>query len=99
MGLLLKELNKEYSYVGSRFSQDEDETYYGIKILSNIQKCLQQNKVLVLKDLDFVYSSLYDLFNQSFTYYFGKRYSRIAFGLTKTPLSLVYDEFKNYHSN
>jgi hypothetical protein len=40
---------------------------YGLKILNKIQLQMEQNKILLLSDLDAMYPSLYDLFNQNFT--------------------------------
>jgi len=55
---------------------------------------MEQNKILLLSDLDAMYLSLYDLFNQNFTFVSKKNYSRIAMGSTNNIFSLVNDGFK-----
>ena len=55
---------------------------------------MEQNKILLLTDLEAVYPSLYDLFNQNFTVVSKKNYARIAMGSTNNTFSLVDDGFK-----
>ncbi len=55
---------------------------------------MEQNKILLLSDLDAMYLSLYDLFNQNFTFVSKKNYSRIAMGSANNIFSLVNDGFK-----
>jgi len=92
---LKKELNKELSfYIGSGFTRDIHSEGYGLKILNKIQLQMEQNKILLLTDLEAVYPSLYDLFNQNFTVVSKKNYARIAMGSTNNTFSLVDDGFK-----
>ena len=39
--------------------------------------------ILILKDLDIIYASLYDLFNQNFDYMGDRQFARIAFEYSK----------------
>ena len=55
---------------------------------------MEQNKILLLSDLEALYPSLYDLFNQNFTVVSHKNYARIAMGSTNNTFSLVDDGFK-----
>ena len=55
---------------------------------------MEQNKILLLSDLEAMYPSLYDLFNQNFTVVSKKNYSRIAMGSSNNIFSLVNDGFK-----
>ena len=90
-----KDLKKELSfYIGSGFRKDQLSESYGLKILNKIQLQMEQDKILLLTDLESVYPSLYDLFNQNFTIVSGKKYSRIAMGSTNNTFSLVHDGFK-----
>ena len=90
-----KDLKKELSfYIGSGFRKDQLSESYGLKILNKIQLQMEQDKILLLNDLESVYPSLYDLFNQNFTIVSGKKYSRIAMGSTNNTFSLVHDGFK-----
>ena len=90
-----KDINKELSfYIGSGFYVDIHSEGYGLKILNKIQLQMEQNKILLLSDLDAMYPSLYDLFNQNFTVVSKKNYARIAMGSTNNTFSLVNDGFK-----
>ena len=61
---LKKDLNKELAfYIGSGFTKDTHSEGYGLKILNKIQLQMEQNKILLLSDLEALYPSLYDLFN------------------------------------
>ena len=90
-----KDINKELSfYIGSGFYADIHSEGYGLKILNKIQLQMEQNKILLLSDLEAMYPSLYDLFNQNFTVVSKKNYARIAMGSTNNTFSLVNDGFK-----
>ena len=87
--------NKNYSFhIGSRFKQDCSSEEYTLKILNKVQLQMEQNKVLVLSDLESVYPNLYDLFNQNFLVVSEKNYARIAIGGTNNTFSFVNDGFK-----
>ena len=63
---ILSSLNKNYSlYIGSQFPNDIINEEYYLKILNKIQIHMKQGNILVLKNLEFVYPSLYDLFDFS----------------------------------
>ena len=90
-----KDLKRELSfYIGSGFTKDTHSEGYGLKILNKIQLQMEQNRILLLSDLEAVYPSLYDLFNQNFTVVSEKNYARIAMGSTNNTFSLVNDDFK-----
>ena len=90
-----KTVNKDSSfYIGSRFIKDQSSEEYTLKILNKIQLQMEQNKVLLLSDLESVYPALYDLFNQNFTVVSEKNYARIAIGSSNNTFSLVNDDFK-----
>ena len=90
-----KTVNKDSSfYIGSRFLKDQRSEEYTLKILNKVQLQMEQNKVLLLTDLEPVYPALYDLFNQNFTVVSEKNYARIAIGSSNNTFSLVNDDFK-----
>ena len=90
-----KKINKDSSfYIGSRFIKDQQSEEYTLKILNKVQIQMEQDKVLLLTDLESVYPSLYDLFNQNFTVMGNKNYARIAVGGSNSTYSLVNDGFK-----
>ena len=78
--------------IGSNFIKDNDEEYRE-NILSLIRDEMKTNNLLILKNLDIIYTSLYDLLNQDFTKIENNYYTRISFGLWK-PLSLINKKFK-----
>ena len=49
---------------------------------------------MILKNLDSIYPSLYDLFNQNFIKTGRKSYARISLGYSKTHTYYVNDNFK-----
>ena len=78
--------------LGSTFQQDTNEIYKE-KIIGTIRNEITTNNILVLKNLELIYSSLYDLLNQDFEKIDNKYYTRISFGLWK-PFSLINRNFK-----
>ena len=86
---------KEYLfYQGSQFSGDCEKDVYAAEMLSKVQRCMEEGKLLMLQHFDFIYPSLYDLFNQNFTVVSGKNYARIALGTSNNAMSLVHDNFR-----
>ncbi|XP_062521530.1 E3 ubiquitin-protein ligase RNF213-like [Corticium candelabrum] len=81
---------------GSKFDYDTDEQseQYNYRILSRIILYMETGKTLVLKDLESIYGSLYDLLNQSYTEVMGKKNCRIAHGPYSSPLCPVHDHFR-----
>ena len=55
---------------------------------------LEKDSILVLKDLDTIYPSLYELFNQNFLTIQGKNFARISYGNNNYTYSFVNEEFK-----
>ena len=86
---------KEYLfYQGSQFRGDCEKDVYAAEMLSKVQRCMEEGKLLMLQHFDFIYPSLYDLFNQNFTVVSGKSYARIALGTSNNAMSLVHDNFR-----
>ena len=81
---LLGELNKKYiELVGSKYQNDIKSGRYNEEILNKIKYIMETDNVLILRDLDMIYPSLYDIFNQNFTIMGDKMYGRIAFEYAK----------------
>ena len=92
---LLKKENKEFiELIGSKYKSDEVSGRYREEILNKIKYIMETNRVLILKDLDMVYPSLYDLFNQNFILMGEKRFARIAFEFAKISSEVN----KNFHA-
>ena len=79
--------------VGSPFEEDLEKEEYGIKCLSDIILYMEKGVSIILKGLEDIYSSLYDLFNQSFAISGGRRRCRIALGALYNPNCLVHENF------
>jgi len=84
--LLSKIKNKKDKYielVGSKYKKDIKSGKYSEEILNKIKYLMETDCILILKDLDMIYASLYDLFNQNFTCMGDKQFARIAFEYSK----------------
>ena len=84
LNYLLNKLNRKYiSLVGSKYKADIKSGRYSEEILNKIKYIMETDDILLMQDLDMVYPSLYDLFNQNFTIMGNKQYARIAFEYAK----------------
>ena len=92
---ILPETKKDYNiYFGSPFYKDRNNEEYFLKILNKIQLVMQEGKILILKNLEYIYPLLYDLFNQNYTRYSDKNYTRIAAGPFVSDFTIVNNEFR-----
>ena len=92
---ILTEEKKDYVfYLGSKFEKDLKSEEYILKVLNKLQIYLEEDKILILENLDSVYPALYDLFNQNFTVVANKEYARLAVGSTSNSYSLVNPNFR-----
>ncbi|XP_052068615.1 uncharacterized protein LOC127707897 [Mytilus californianus] len=78
---------------GSHFEDDLSDDY-NYRILSRIILCMEQGLVLILKGLESIYGSLYDMLNQNYTIVGNKKNCRIALGHYSNPMCHVHDAFK-----
>ena len=89
---LLKKLNKKYiELVGSKYAYDKKSGKYTEEILNKVKYIMETDNVLILRDLDIIYPSLYDLFNQNFTVMGEKKFARIAFEYAKVSSEVNKD--------
>ena len=92
---ILKTLKKDsIFYIGSGFKKEQYSEEYILKILNKVQIQMENKSVLLLSELEPVYPSLYDLFNQNFTVVSKKNFARIGVGNTNNTFSFVNDDFK-----
>ena len=78
---ILKNLEKNYFYyLGSLFDEDVYNENYSAKAINKIKFYLEHDIVLILKNLSTTYASLYDLFNQRFTYTKNQKFAEISLG-------------------
>ena len=90
----LRGLDKEkVTIFGSRFEEDQSEEY-NYNILSRIILCMERNCVLILRDLESIYGSLYDMLNQNYTVVGQKKNCRVALGPFSNPMCQVHDGFR-----
>ena len=81
---LLGTIGKKYiELVGSKYKTDIRSGRYSEEILNKIKYIMETDNVLIFRDLDMIYASLYDLFNQNFTCMGDKKFARIAFEYAK----------------
>ena len=91
---IMHKLQKKYVfYNGSQLYEDLNQEKYNEKLLNKIQLSLENGDILVLRNMENIYPSLYNLFNQNFTTLGKKRFSRIAFANYNT-YSLVHEDFR-----
>ena len=92
---ILDSEKKDYSfYIGSPFEDDLNSEEYVLKVLNKIQSHMERGNILILKNLETVYPSMYDLFNQNFTVLANKNYSRLAVGSNTNTFAYVDKNFR-----
>ncbi|XP_023932493.1 E3 ubiquitin-protein ligase rnf213-alpha-like [Lingula anatina] len=90
----LKKLDRECEVIfGSQFEEDQQEEY-NYRILSRIILCMERGVILILRDLENIYGSLYDMLNQNYTIVGNKRNCRIALGAYSNPMCHVHQDFR-----
>ena len=88
-----KDEEKIVYFLGSLFEEDIYNEAYSAKAINKIQYYLEQDIILILKNLSTTYSSLYDLFNQRFILIRNKKYTEISLGEV-TNSAFVNDNLK-----
>ncbi|KAH3751683.1 hypothetical protein DPMN_186252 [Dreissena polymorpha] len=78
---------------GSQFEEDLTDDYH-YRILSKIILCMEQGMVLILRDLEHIYGSLYDMLNQNYTRIGKKNNCRVALGPYSNPFCHVAESFR-----
>ena len=92
---LLKMKNRKYTeLVGSKYKSDIKSGRYSEEVLNKIKYIMETDDILILRDLDMIYPSLYDLFNQNFTIMGNKQFARIAFEYAKISSEVN----RNFHA-
>ena len=88
-------MNFYYTFLlGSHFDNDLKSEKYTASILQKIQVSMKFGDIIIMNNLESIYPSLYDLFNQSFTEVCGKKYARITIGSSTDALFEVDNNFK-----
>lgn len=90
----LTQLKKEtITIFGSHFEEDLSEDY-NYRILSRIILCMERDCVLILRDLESIYGSLYDMLNQNYAVVGKRKNCRVALGAYSNPMCYVNDGFR-----
>ncbi|CAG8479091.1 963_t:CDS:10 [Gigaspora margarita] len=85
---------------GSQFPKDQNDqgSDYSYTVLSRIMMCVEAGRPLILTDLDIIYGSLYDLWNQNYIVVGSKEdpkyYTRVALGAYANPMLSVSKNFR-----
>eukprot|EP00833_Pecoramyces_ruminatium_P005358 jgi/Orpsp1_1/1179390/evm.model.c7180000069138.1 len=92
---ILEQLGKKQTfYYGSNFEEDISQGHYTAKELNKIQVTMGKENTMILKKLEILYPSLYDLFNQNYRKVGNTKYARIALGNSNTQYYFVHDKFR-----
>lgn len=90
----VKQMKRQHFIIfGSQFEDDINDDY-NYRILSRIMICMEQGYILILKDLENIYGSLYDMLNQNYTVIGSKKNCRVALGPYSNPMCHVHEDFK-----
>ena len=93
--LLLTKENKDYIfYNGSQFEEDKKSQIYNIRMLTKMKQAAEEGKVLCLLNLDYLYPSYYDVFNQNYTVIDGKNYAKVALGTNTNIQTYIHPKFR-----
>jgi nucleoside-triphosphatase THEP1 len=90
---LKNDLKERVFLMGSEFEGDKNKDEHSFRLLSDIILYMESGSSVILKNLDQIYGSLYDLFNQNFMIVGNKKNCRIALGSTNNPMCFVHDNF------
>ncbi|PKY42427.1 hypothetical protein RhiirA4_397377 [Rhizophagus irregularis] len=82
--------------LGSQFPDDRED--YSYSVLRRIMMCVEEGRPLILTDLEIIYGSLYDLWNQNYIVVGSKEnvkyFTRVALGAYANPMLYVSPQFK-----
>ena len=90
---LLQSVKETITIFGSRFEEDMSDDY-NYRILSRIILCMERDCVLILRDLECIYGSLYDMLNQNYAVVGKRKNCRVALGANSNPMCYVNDGFR-----
>ena len=92
---LLQKNNREYIlYNGSKFIDDENSQVYNLRMLLKIEQVIKNGKVLCLSNLDYLYPSYYDVFNQNYTILNNKKFATVAIGINSNIQTYIHDKLR-----
>ena len=92
--IIKNEIENHMTYIGSPFKGDKMNVSYQTEMIVKIENSVAEGKVIILSDLDQIYTIFYDLFNQNYITKDGKKYCRISHGANIQKLALVNENTK-----
>ena len=92
--IIKNEIENHVTYIGSPFKGDKMNVSYQTEMIVKIENSVAEGKVIILSDLDQIYTIFYDLFNQNYITKDGKKYCRISHGANIQKLALVNENTK-----
>jgi len=90
---ILKDINYKI-FIGSQFKDDANNEEYHLKIINEIQFYINQGGIIILKDFDCFYYSLYDLFCKNFRLMNNQNFVSISNGSVINIFTKVHEKFK-----
>ncbi|PAA90242.1 hypothetical protein BOX15_Mlig007869g1 [Macrostomum lignano] len=98
LDLLCNELTKEKRKFrvmhGSGYDKDQFSEEFTYRKLNEVIMCMEEGLILIFKDFDLLYGSLYDMLNQNYSEYANKKYCRIAMGTQANQNCVVHNNFR-----
>ena len=94
---ILQDAEKDYNFIiGSPFEQDIISEEYALKVLNIIHTHMEQDKILILKNLEFLYPSIYDLNNiiDEFSNCNNKIFNTIGYDMKKLMINCGKEEIQ-----
>ncbi|KAJ4453638.1 putative E3 ubiquitin-protein ligase [Paratrimastix pyriformis] len=79
---------------GSQFERDCQSDEYSYRLLSRIILAMETGRVLIMKGLNSIYGSLYEMLNQSYTVIGNRKNCQVALGPFANHMCLVHPEFR-----
>jgi len=90
---ILSKIENKIVIEKSPFNGDNTSDYL-IDTINRIKNSISKGDILILIDLEGIFDSLFDLFNQNWIKKDGKNYARICLGYYTDSLTFVHDKFK-----
>ena len=89
--------NKKYNFVnfiGSPFKEDIFNNSYKEEMIIKIKNSISEGKIIILNNLEYIYSAFYDLFNQNYIFKNGKKYYKLFYGGHIQKLAYINENTK-----
>ena len=93
--ILKKKKKENYFYlIGSNFENDVINEDYNMKIINKLKNSIENGNLIIIKNLDKLYPSLYYLFNQSYEIKGDNKYIKISYGSSYSKYYKLNEKFR-----